>query len=147
MKVILTQDVQNIGRKYDVKEVRDGYARNFLIPQKIAIPATDAALKALEAQKIKAEREKSEEYQLYRKVVEKLKGLVLHLKLKVTESGRAFGSVSAVKIRDALKKEGIVVEKDWIDIKGPIKTTGEQTVGIKFPQGFHGEVKIVVEAE
>lgn len=147
MRVILQQDTPNVGKKYDVKEVRDGFARNFLIPQKLALPATDGALKALAAQKVRAEREKSEEYQRYQTMAEKLKALVLSFKMKLGESGTAFGSVTAIKIRDALKKEGIEVEKDWISLEEPIKTTGEHTIKVKLPQDMKGEVKVIVETE
>ncbi|MBI2640538.1 MAG: 50S ribosomal protein L9, partial [Candidatus Sungbacteria bacterium] len=104
MKVILSQDVPNVGRKNDVKDVSDGFARNFLFPKNLAKPATEQALKALAGQKAHAEREKSEEYQRARTIAEKLKALELHFKVKLGEKGRAFGSVTAVKIRDALKK-------------------------------------------
>lgn len=147
LKIILLQDVPHLGRKYDVKDVSDGYARNFLFPRKLAQPATADALKSLDAKKMRAEKEKSEEYQKYQALAEKLKSLTLTFKVKMGEKGRAFGSVTAVKIRDALKKEKIEVEKEWVDLKEGIKTTGEHTVKIKFPQGVAGEVKITVEKE
>lgn len=147
MKIILSQDVQNVGRKNEIKEVRDGYARNFLIPQRIAVPATDSALKALAAQKVRREREKSDEYLRYEASVEKLKLTTLRFKMKLGEKGKAFGSITAVKIRDALKKEGIETEKDWILLDEPIKTTGESVVALKFPQDLRAEVKISVEVE
>ena len=147
MKIILLQDVQNVGRKHDVKEVHDGYARNFLFARGLAKPATEQALKTLAAEKVRAEREKSEEYQKYKAVVDKLKTIVLQFKVKLGEKGRAFGSVTAVKIRDALKREGIVVEKEWIVLEDSIKTTGERTIAIKLPSGLRSEVKVRVEAE
>ena len=147
MKVILTKDVENIGRKNEVKDVSDGYARNFLFPRNLANPATNAALKTAEAGKMHAEKEKSVEYQKFSAQAEKLQSLTLTFKVKLGEKGRAFGSVTAVKIRDALKKQGIAVEKEWVLLDAPIKTTGEKIVNIKFPQGTMGEVKVMVEAE
>lgn len=147
MKVILLQDVQNVGRKSDVKDVSDGYARNFLFPRNLAKPATEQALKNLTAQKSHEEREKSEEYQKSKTLVEKLKSLTLTFKVKIGVKGRAFGSVTAVKVRDALKKKGIEVEKDWVQLEESIKTTGEKTVKIKLPHELVGEVKVAVEAE
>ncbi|MBI2121573.1 MAG: 50S ribosomal protein L9 [Candidatus Sungbacteria bacterium] len=147
MKVILFQDVPGLGRKNDVKDVSDGYARNFLFAKNLAKPANETALKSLAEQKSRVEKEKSAESQKFSVIVEKLKSLNLIFPVKLGEKGRAFGSVTAVKIRDSLKKQGIAVEKDWIILDEPIKTTGENMVKIKFPQGMEGEVRILVEAE
>ncbi len=102
MKVILSQDVSSVGRKNEVKDVSDGFARNFLFPKSLAKPATESSLKALTGQRAREEREKSEEYQSAKTIVEKLKSLTLTFKVKLGEKGRAFGSVTAVKIRDRL---------------------------------------------
>ena len=147
VRVILQQDIQNVGRKYEVKEVRDGYARNFLLPRRLAEPAAAATLKVLEAKRQREEHQKSEESEHYKASVEKLKGLVLYFKMKIGERGRAFGSVTAVKIRDALRKQGVAVEKEWLRLEGPIKTTGEHSATIEFPHGAKGEVKVIVDAE
>lgn len=147
MKVILLQDILHVGKKHDVKEVSGGYARNFLFPQKLAKPATENALKALAYEKTREEREKSEEYKKYKSLTERLKDITLNFKVKLGNKGRAFGSITAVKIRDALKKQGIEIEKNWVILKEPIKTTGERKVNIKFPQEFKGEVKVIVETE
>ena len=141
------QDVQSVGRKYDVKEVRDGYARNFLFPRALAAPATGSALKTLAADKERAEETRARDYQTYRALVEKMKLTTLTFTMKMGEKGKAFGSITAVKIRDALKKQGIAVDKDWILLEEPIKTTGEHTIQIKLPQDIKTEVKVVVEAE
>lgn len=145
MKVILVKDVPNVGRKNEVKDVSDGFARNFLLARNLAKPATENALKALAGQKILEERESSEEYQRYKSLVEKLKSLTLTFKVKIGEKGRAFGSVTAVKVRDALKKQGMEVEKEWILLEDSIKTSGERKVKIKLPHNFTAEIKIIVE--
>ena len=147
MKVILLADVPALGRKNEVKEVSGGYARNFLLPQRLAEPAADAALAALAAKKERAQQEKSKEHEQQKAAVEKLKGLVLHLKIKVGEKGKAFGSINAAKIQEALVRQGIHVEKDWVQLDGPIKSTGEKTVAVQFPHGIKSEVSIIVEAE
>ncbi len=147
MKVILLKDIPSVGRKHEVKDVSDGHARNFLLPQKLAEPATEATLRALAAGKARAEREKSEIYRQHQEAAEKLKSQVLRFKTKVGEKGKAFGSITAAKIRDALKKEGIAVEKEWIMLEEGIKTTGEHRVSVKFPQGPEGTITIVIEAE
>lgn len=147
MKVILLQDVQMVGRKNEVKEVRDGYARNFLLPRKLAEVASGYALKTVAARKEKEAREQSEDYQRYKALVEQLKTITLHFKMKVAEKGRAFGSVTAAKVRDALKMHTIEIEKEWIVLEESIKTTGAHQVKIKFPHGVKGEVNVVVEGE
>lgn len=147
MKVIFLQDVPRVGKSNEVKNVSGGYARNFLFPQKLAKAATQNALESLISQKIKEEKEKSKEYQKYKSLAERLKDITLNFEVKLGNKGRAFGSITAVKIRDALKKQGIEIEKDWVILEEPIKTTGERKVEIKFPQEFRGEVKVVVEAE
>lgn len=147
MKVVLRQDMPNVGKKNEVKDVSDGYARNFLFPRNLAKPVTEEALKVLAAEKAREEREKSEEYQKYKVLADKLPSLTLAFKVKIGEKGRAFGSVTAVKIRDALKKQGITVEKEWIELEEPLKTSGEKNVKIKFPQELTGEVKVQIKSE
>lgn len=147
MKVILLKDIPALGRTRDVKDVSDGYARNFLLPRKLAIPATDAALASAAARKTGEERAKSAEQDAYRAYAEKLKTMALSFKTKMGEKGKAFGSIGIAAIRDALKKKGVEVDKDWIALDAPIKTAGEKKVAIKFPQGIEGEVKIIIEPE
>ncbi len=147
MKVVLLQDVPGLGQKNEVKNAAGGYARNFLFPRGLAKPATETTLKELSALKDRQEREKSQEYENFKALAEKLNSLVLTFKVKVGEKGRAFGSVTAVKIRDALKKEGIRVAKEWVVLEEPIKTAGEKTVEVKFPMGVRGKIKVVFEAE
>lgn len=147
MKVVLLKDVPALGKKNEMKEVSGGYARNFLLPQKLAVPATDAALASIAGQKAREERAQSKQYAAHRALAEKLKTTTLIFKIKLGEKGKAFGSVTAVKIRDALNKQGIAVDKDWILLEGPIKTTGEKIVGITFPHGIKSEIKIIIEPE
>lgn len=161
MRVILLEDLLHLGKKHEVKDVSDGYARNFLFPRNLAKPATEQALKALTLQKAREEREKSAEYQKYKVIGDKLKSLILTFKVKISAPkgrdlaskggggarGRAFGSVTAVKIRDALKKQKIEVEKEWILLEEPIKISGEKRVKIKLPHELIGELKVVVESE
>lgn len=147
MKVILLQDVFNVGIKNDVKDVSDGFARNFLFARNLAKPATKQSVITLIKQKTAEEIQKSEEHKKYKAIVEKLKSLALTFKIKIGERGRAFGSVTAVKIRDALKKQGIEVKKEWVLLQEPVRTIGEKKVKIKLPHALAGEVAIVIEAE
>lgn len=147
MKIILLQAVAALGRTGDIKDVSDGYARNFLLPQKLAEPATDAAIALLAAKKAQGEQEKSEEEKKYRAAAEKLKTLTLALTVKTGGAGKTFGSVNAAKIQDALRKQGILVEKNWILLASPIKATGGHALDIKFPHGIMGKVQLMIEAE
>ena len=147
MKVILLADVPALGRKDEVKEVSGGYARNFLLPRRLAEPATDAAISKLGAKKTAAEHKKSQELTEHQSAAEKLKSIALSFRVKLGEKGKAFGSVNAAKIQEALARQGIRVEKDWIVQDEPIKTTGEKTVSIQFPHHIKGEVKIVIQPE
>ena len=147
MKVILLKDVAKAGRKDEVREVSGGYARNFLLPQRLAEPATDTTLAALAAKKSVAAREKTKEYEKHKAAVEKLKGLVLHLKIKVGEKGRAFGSVTAQKIADEMTRRGIHAQRDWVLLDEPIKTTGERVVPVKFPHEILAHINVIIESE
>src|SRR3989338_971874 len=147
MRIILQQDIPSFGRKNEVKDVSDGYARNFLFQRKLAKPATEEMLKILSAEKNMAEEKKSTEQKKLEELMGKLAGMVLKFKVKVGAKGRAFGSVTALKIQQALEKQGVKVEKDWVELKDSIKTAGEHVVKIKFPQGIKGEIKVAVEAE
>jgi len=147
MRVILLQDILYVGKKNEVKHVSDGYARNFLLPRKLAEIATDSGLKALEARRERVEREKSEEYVRLQALAQKLKLTPLSFKVKMGEKGKAFGSITPVKIRDALKKQGILVEKEWVILEQGIKTSGEHRIALKLPHNLKAEVKVVIEAE
>lgn len=146
MKVILSRDIPKLGKPGDVKNVTDGYARNFLFPQGLALPATDANLKIhtkhLADQTAREERERAE----YQETAAALGDKPLTFSIKIGEKGKTFGSISVEDIVGALAKRGITIEKKWIDLDGGIKGTGEYAVKIKFPHRVEGEVKVIVEA-
>ena len=147
MKVILLADVPALGRKGEVKEVSGGYARNFLLPRRLVEPATDAAVAGLAAKKIRTERGKAEEEKKYRAIAEKLKTTVISFTIKVGEKGKAFGSINALKIQEALAQQSVHVEKEWIMLDEPIKATGEKSIPIEFPHNVKGEIRITISAE
>lgn len=147
MKVIFLKDVPQVAKRHDIKDVSDGYARNFLFPKKIAELATSSALLQFAAKEDRRAMAGAKEEGLYKSIAEKLKNTPLVFKLKVGEKGTAFGSVSAAKIAEALKGAHIKIDKEWIKMEEHIKTTGDHTVSIKFPRGIMGEIHIVVEAE
>lgn len=147
MQVILLRDVPALGRRGEIKDASDGYARNFLLPRGLAAPATAAAVAALAGEKTRREQEQSKQTAVYQASAEKLKNTPIEIKTKIGEKGKAFGSITAAKIRDALVRQGIAVEKEWVVLAEPIKTIGEHSVEIKFPYGVVGKVKLTVYGE
>lgn len=147
MKVILLKEIPKLGQAGDVKEVSDGYARNFLFPQGLAEPATAARLAARERMLVEQGAHDARERAQYEKLALQLQSHPLRFTIKVGEQGQAFGSVTAQDIAEALGKAGIAVEKQWLDLPHGIKATGEHTVHITFPHNVTAEAKIVVAPE
>lgn len=140
MQVILLEKVVNLGNLGDVVRVRDGYARNYLIPQKIARRATDAALKEFEARRAELEKHQAEKLAAAQAVGEKLSGYVLTISQKAGVDGRLFGSVTNGDIAEALVKAGFQVVKSQVRLpNGPLKAVGE------FPVSVAAHTDVVVE--
>ncbi len=145
MKVILTKDVKNLGKKNEVKEVSDGYGRNFLLKRgfaKIATPGEISSLeKVISEKKIKREEEKEKED----KIGKEVEGKIFKIKMKTGEKGELFESVSSEKILEEMKKEGFKgIEKDQIKPENVIKKEGEHTAKIKFKHGKEANIIIKV---
>lgn len=137
MKVIFLKDVKGQGKKGEVKNVSEGYAKNFLIPQGLANPASDSNVKQLEQQK-KAEKKKLDlEKQHFQELAEKLGNTTIQIKAKSGEGGRLFGSITSKQIADELGKLKIDVDKRKIQLDDPIRSLGTMVVSIK----LHPEVK------
>src|SRR3989344_72102 len=147
MKVILLKDIPKVGRKNEVKDVSEGFARNFLIRQNLAKSATDGAVKTLSREQKQKENAKDQERKKYMSLVDKLNLLEVVFRTKMGEKGKAFGSINVAKIQEELRRLGVTVEKEWIQLDDPIKTTGEHRVVIKFPGKVTGEVKVLVKPE
>lgn len=147
MKVILLQDIPALGQKSEVKDVREGYARNFLFTRKLAIAASADRLMHLGQLRASESQRQSKEKEEYAALAEKLKTTELTFKMKMGEKGHAFGSVSEADIQKKLSEKKIRVEKGWIALEEHIKNMGKHEVPIKFPQGVIGSVAVVVEAE
>jgi len=147
MKVILLQDVRGTGRKDEIKEVSDGFARNFLIPGKLAVVATAGVLKNYSGKMKARENAKNKELEKYQKTAEELSSAVLNFKMKTGGKGKTFGSVSASEIQKALREKGYNVQKDWLELEENIKTTGEKVVGLNLPQGVKTKIRIKIEGE
>lgn len=147
MKVILLREVQNVGKAGDVMQVADGFARNFLIPRRLADPATEKALKNLARKQAEIQGQLAKEKAGFEAIAEKLRTIELRFTLKVGEKGQTFGSTTTQDIADELAKQGIKVERDWIELEQGIKATGEHAVKIRLPYQIAAEIKVLVEAE
>jgi len=132
MKVILLQDVSNVGRKYEVKNVSDGYARNFLIPNKLAKLATPQAIKAIETEKKRLEEEKKVQEDILQKNLDGLKDLRVVWDVKNNEKGRLFAGIHNQDISKILKEQyHLDIPAELIQLEKPIKEIGEYKVKIK----------------
>ncbi len=147
MKVILLQDIEKLGKKFDVKEVADGYARNFLLPNNLVKPATEEALKQLMAEKEAAAKKAELELRETEGAVAQLDGQEVEVNTKVDESGKLFGSITVVKMAKILKDKGFNVSKNQIKLAEPIKETGEYDIVVEFPHGLEAKIKIIVVEE
>jgi len=144
MKVILLQDVAGLGRKYDVKEVPDGYGRNFLIPKGLAKQATKESLLWLEEQKKLKEFKAEQELKTIQDTATKLDGREIEFIVKTGTKGELFESINQIKISKKLKELGFEVKKDQIVLKEAIKEIGEFPIKITLDQGLEIEIRIIV---
>ena len=145
MKVILKQDIKGVGKKDQIINAQDGYARNFLFPKKLAVPADNGNINNLKSKKDSAEFRKNEERDEAIKIKEKLGKIQIKVKVKAGENGKIFGGVSAKEIAEALEKEyNLKIDKKKIELREPIKTLGIKEVQIKLFEGIMGTCKIDV---
>ncbi|MDI6602867.1 MAG: 50S ribosomal protein L9, partial [Patescibacteria group bacterium] len=147
MRVILLQDIEKLGKKYEIKEVKAGYARNFLIPKGLAKPATKEALKWLESQKEIEEKKAEEELKKIQEIATIVDGQEITIPVKVGEEGQLFESITAQKISERLKEMGFEIKKSQVDLAKPIKELGEFPVKIKFEHNLEAEIKVIIIEE
>ena len=147
MKVILKEDVQNLGQQGDVVEVKSGYARNYLMPQKLAILFTKQQKKSIdEAQRVEERKLEREKDQL-ESVLKQVEDLRLSLKMQSEEDSKLFGSVTKLDIVKLLEENGITIDKKYVDLSSPIKTLGEHKVNIVFTKEMSASFTLTVEKE
>jgi len=147
MKVILLKDVEDLGKKYEVKEVKNGHARNFLVPQGLVKIATKQNLKWLESQKETIEKEVEEDLKKTQEMASVLDGLELNISVKVGDEGQLFESINAQKIADKLKEMGHEVKKSKIILEEPIKTLGEFPIKISLEHNLEVEIRVIIIEE
>ena len=143
-ELILLDDVKDLGKIGDVVKVADGYARNYLIPKKLAQPVSKGALRQVEARKIKLQKEHEERVAIAKAVADKLAALTVVIPMKVGENDQLFGSVSAQMIADAVKAQGIEIEKNEIVLEENLRALGDYTVNVKLNAEVTGTVQVQV---
>jgi len=147
MRVILLQDIDDLGKKYEIKEVKDGYARNFLIPKGLAKSATEEALIWLETQKEIETKRAEEELKKIQAFASSIDGQEVIIPIKIGEEQQLFESITAQKISEKLKELGFDIKKTQIDLAEPIKELGEFPIKIKFEHNLEAEIRIIVTEE
>ena len=144
MKVILIEEMRGLGTRGDVVSVKDGYARNFLIPKKLAREATAGNLKSVEQERKKWALLAQQEKELAQKAADSVKGVKITVTKRVGEHGQLFGSVTANEIADALHAKGIEVDKRRIELAHPIKTIGTHDVEVKLHKDVAAHIQVEV---
>ena len=145
MKVILLDNIKGVGKKDEIINASDGYARNYLLPKKLAVEANSENLSKLNNKKEAANYRKDVEKQNAEELAKKLKGIMLKIKVKAGENGKIFGGVTSKEISDNLKSQyNFIVDKKKIDLKETIKTLGEFNIDIKLFEGVIAKLKVEV---
>lgn len=145
MKVILKEDIKGVGKKNEIINASDGYARNFLLPKNKAVEANAENMSKLQAQKDATQYKKDVEKEEAKKVADKMSKITIKIKVKAGENGKIFGGISSKEIAENLENQhSIKVDKKKVELKEPIKTLGVHTVEIKLYDGVMGKVKVDV---
>ena len=144
MKVVLLQDVKGQGKKGEIVEVNEGYARNFLIKKGMAEAATASKINDINQKKAAADYHKAEEIKATQALAKEIYGKLFTVKIKAGQNGKVFGSVTASNISDALQEAGYTVDKKKIVLTQPIKILGEYEIDLKLMEGISSKIKINV---
>ena len=148
MKVVLLEDVKSLGKKGDIVEVSEGYARNFIIPKKKGVEANQENLNTLKLQKANEERIAKEKLEAAKELAAKLNEASVSLTIKGGKDGRTFGSVSSKEIEEAIKSQlGLEIDKKKLVIAEPIKTFGNHEVKVKLHKDVTAALKVKVGEE
>jgi large subunit ribosomal protein L9 len=147
MKLILREDVENLGRGGDVVDVKPGYGRNFLLPRGLAVSANPKNLREIEHQKAVATAKAVKLKASAEAIAKRLAATPVTLKRKVGDQDKLFGSVTALDIAEALAARGLEIDRRSIELTEPIKTVGDFEVGVKLHHDVVGKAKVKVEAE
>ena len=145
MKVILTKDVPKLGKSGEMKQVADGYATNFLIPQQLAVPAAGGAYRAWQHDIASREEKRQKERAEAEIAATRIASTTLTMGVKVGEGGKLYGSITSKDIADALARRGIEIDRHKIELEEPLKSLGTYKVAVKVYTGMTPEVTVVVE--
>jgi large subunit ribosomal protein L9 len=146
MKVVLLKDVEKLGREGEIKEVAEGYARNFLIPQNFVKPATDQAIAEVELKKEKKTKSDQMELAEAQKIAEQLDGRELYIKVK-EKDGTLFGSVNEKTIAKTFADEGLKIDPKNVKLEEPIKEVGDYDVKLELDHGLEANIKVILVPE
>ena len=145
MKVILKENIKGVGKKNEVINASDGYARNFLFPKNLAVEATLENMNKLNSQNEAKQYKKDVEKEKAKEIAKKLENITLQIKVQAGENGKIFGSVSSKEISESLEKQyKISIDKKKIELKEPIKVLGTRTVEARLFEGVIGKIKLNV---
>ncbi|MDC1000333.1 50S ribosomal protein L9 [Candidatus Marinimicrobia bacterium] len=147
MKLILIQDVDNVGNEGDVVDVKPGFGRNFLIPQKLAVTFSKSQLKQVEEKRSNEDRKIDRKKDVLLGLLSKVADLNITVKMKSEDGEKLFGSITKLDIEKLLIENDIVFDKKYIDLSTPIKTLGEHEINIKFSNDISGSFKLTIEKE
>lgn len=147
MRVILLQDIENLGKKYEVKEVKNGYARNFLIPKGLVKIADKKTLEWVGTQKEIEEKKAEQELKGFQEVASQIDGLEVIIPVKIGEQGQLFEKIDQQNISEKLKELGFNIKKEKIDLAKPIEELGEFPVKVKFEHNLESEIRVIVTEE
>ena len=147
MEVILREHVDNLGRRGDLVKVADGYARNYLLPRKLALLATDGNKKVIEREKVKFDVQEAEEQKVAQAVADRLATVEIEIARKVGETDALFGSVTNADVADALAAKGFDIDRRKIQLHEPIKKLGEFSVPVKLHRDVVVTLKVKVISE
>jgi len=148
MKVILLQDIKNVGKKEEIINANDGYARNYLFPKKLAVEATKDNLAKLQAKKTSEANKKQAEIEANKELAKNIEKIRLELKVKAGTNGKIFGGITSKEISEELKKiHNIEIDKKKIILKETIKNLGQFSAEIKFGDGVNCKLTIDIQGE
>ena len=148
VKVVLVHDVPGLGKAGESKDVAPGYARNFLLPRKVAVEATSSQLKLMQDKKTREERQQQKKVSDATSIADRLSAIPLTFKVKVGEQHRLYGSISAKEIAEALQWQAkITVDRRWVQLEEPIRAVGDYDVSLRIAANVNGVVKVSVQPE
>ena len=147
MEVILRDHVENVGKRGEVVKVAAGYARNYLLPRKLALIATPGNMKQIERERVKLDAQEAEERTAAEAIAARMSGVQVVVRRKVGETEALYGSVTSADIAEALAKQGFEIDKRKIGLREPIKKLGETTVPVKLHREVTVQVPVRVAAE